>query len=192
MQAEPLQGRRLPSQLRPARTCGVEGLSRPWAHRPTLWCSHTSQAPKKKVAAPPAALRKAAKVVAPTNPLYEKRPKTYGEEGVDGRRWRLLAGHRLGRRHCSPPAGARSSLCSSLPPVAPADAPPLETAGCRHWRCSAAQAGPAPLCALAQVRAAAASAPRAQPAAEGGRLRSRPEADRIAAMDRSRLREAGL
>lgn len=36
------------------------------------------QAPKRKVAAAPAALKKQAAPAKPTNPLYEKRPKTFG------------------------------------------------------------------------------------------------------------------
>lgn len=36
------------------------------------------QAPKKKVAAAPAAVRAAKAPKAPTNPLYEKRPRTFG------------------------------------------------------------------------------------------------------------------
>ena len=40
----------------------------------------TAQAPKKKVAAAPAGVKKAAAAPAkPVNPLYEKRPKTFGE-----------------------------------------------------------------------------------------------------------------
>ncbi|GAB4820275.1 hypothetical protein N2152v2_007321 [Parachlorella kessleri] len=39
-------------------------------------------APKKKVAAPPAAVRKAAQPAKPVNPLYEKRPKTFGIGGA--------------------------------------------------------------------------------------------------------------
>lgn len=39
------------------------------------------QAPKKKVAAAPAAIRKAAAPAKPTNPLYEKRPKSFGIGG---------------------------------------------------------------------------------------------------------------
>lgn len=41
-------------------------------------CKFTLQAPKKKVAAAPAAVRKQAAPAKPTNPLYEKRPKTFG------------------------------------------------------------------------------------------------------------------
>jgi hypothetical protein len=37
------------------------------------------QAPKKKVAAAPAGVKKAAAPSKPVNPLYEKRSKTFGE-----------------------------------------------------------------------------------------------------------------
>lgn len=44
-------------------------------------CHRIVQAPKKKVAAAPAAVRKAAPPAQPTNPLYEKRSKSFGIGG---------------------------------------------------------------------------------------------------------------
>ena len=49
-------------------------------HLATAEVIDTAQAPKKKVAAAPAGVKKAAAAPAkPVNPLYEKRPKTFGE-----------------------------------------------------------------------------------------------------------------
>ena len=91
----------------------------------------------------------------------------------------LSAAAGLGRRlpdgpplpHSLPLAACRLPRSSSLSPCCRCG--PLLTHGhapalCyRHRRRAASQARPAPLCALAQVRAAAAPAPRAEPAAEG-------------------------
>ena len=56
--------------------------------RPEPPFSHSSllQAPKKKVAAAPSAIKKQAAPAKPTNPLYEKRPKSFGAEGGEAQR----------------------------------------------------------------------------------------------------------
>ena len=100
------------------------------------------------------------------NPLFEKRPKTFGARLASSANKRVCGLHRrcIGGCLC---VGRLSETALSTLRACWVELSDSRPSGCRRRRGAAAEAGPAPIREVAQVRAHPAAAAGAEPAAEG-------------------------